>query len=250
MSKQALITVIKALRTFGALRAVDGADLSIFPGEVVGLIGPNGSGKSTLVNLVAGALPFESGTLHLDSREATRWSQQQRCHWGLARTRQIAKPLSSMTVLENVMVGAVFGTADFRSMQAARRYSEGVLDELGLSAVAQAFPTDLPIQKLKLLELARALATAPRVLLMDETIAGLSSREADAILDVIKRKRASGMGVLFIEHRMPTMLSISDRIVVLNSGAVLAEGTPQEISRNADVARVYLGIDMNVTAHA
>jgi ABC-type branched-subunit amino acid transport system ATPase component len=239
---QALLSIRGADKLFGSLRAVNSVDLDIGPGEIIGLIGPNGSGKTTLVNLISGADKMDAGRIVLDDQDATRWSPQRRCRWGIGRTRQIARPLRHMTVYENVMVGALFGSASFQASSRAHAIVEHVLDDVGLSAVAHAYPTDLPIQKLKLLEMARALATQPRVLLLDETIAGLSAGEAKLILDLMARKRDEGLGIVFIEHRLPEVIRMSNRVVVLNSGSVLAEGDPVTISQDPAVMSAYLGI--------
>lgn len=239
---ETLASIRGAVKVFGALPAVNKVDLDIFPGEIVGLIGPNGSGKTTLVNIVSGAIPMDGGSVTLGSEVATRWSPQRRCRWGLGRTRQIARPLRHMTVFENVLVGALFGSQSFQSSRKARLIVERVLDEVGLAQVAEAYPTDLPIQKLKLLEMARALATEPRILLLDETIAGLSAGEAQLILDLMHRKRGEGLGIVFIEHRLPEVIRMSDRVVVLNSGAVLAEGDPKTVAHDPGVMSAYLGI--------
>jgi branched-chain amino acid transport system permease protein len=150
-----------------------------------------------------------------------------------------------MTVLENVIVGALFGASHLRSYPAARKIALGVIEELGLRHAMQALPTELPIQKLKILEIARALATEPRVFLMDESLAGLGTGEAKAILDVIEEKRRSGMAILVIEHRLPELLSICDRLMVLDTGRLLAEGDPDSVIKNAEVMRVYFGVTAN-----
>jgi branched-chain amino acid transport system ATP-binding protein len=240
--QEPLLQVQRARRCFGALVAVDDVNLTLRGGEVLGLIGPNGSGKSTFVHLISGALAFHGGLLLLEGKQATNWSQQRRCYWGLARSRQIARPLSNMTVFENVLVGALFGARQLRSYPSAQKIALRVMDELGLRSFMQALPTELPIQKLKILEIARALATEPRVLLMDESLAGLGSGEAGAILDLIAEKRRSGMAILVIEHRLPELLSICDRLMVLDTGRLLAEGDPDSVVKNRDVMRVYFGV--------
>lgn len=211
-------------------------------GEVVGLIGPNGSGKTTLVNLIAGTLALHAGSLELGGHIASNWSTQKRCHWGLARTRQVALPLSQMTVLENVVVGAMFGATKYMSYRAAEQVAARTLDELGMSAVADALPTELPIQKLKILEIARALATQPHALLLDESMAGLGSGESHAILELIKQKRRAGLGIVVIEHRVPELVSISDRMIVLHAGTLLAQGVPHDVINDPEVMRVYMGV--------
>ena len=237
-----LLLVRGAVKRFGALAAVNNVDISLHGGEILGLIGPNGSGKSTLVNLVSGAMLADSGEIRLGGQNATRWSAPRRCHWGVGRTRQIARPLGNMTVYDNILVGALFGAETYQSYKRAHWLASATLDEVGLLEFAEALPFDLPIQKLKLLEMARALATQPRILLLDETIAGLSAGEAQNVLDLIKRKRSEGLGIIFIEHRLPEVIRTSDRIVVLNSGEVLAEGDPVTVANDPAVIRAYVGI--------
>jgi ABC-type branched-subunit amino acid transport system ATPase component len=224
------------------MAAVSRVSLELRRGEVVGLIGPNGSGKTTLVNLIAGVLALHEGSLQLGDQLATTWSTQRRCHWGLARTRQVALPLTQMTVFENVVVGALFGATQYTSYRAAEAIASRTLDELGMAALADALPTELPIQKLKILEIARALATQPRALLLDESMAGLGAGESHTILELIKEKRRAGLGIVVIEHRVPDLISIADRMVVLHAGTLLAQGAPDDVINDPEVMRVYMGI--------
>ena len=221
---------------------MDGVDLDVDEGEIVGLIGPNGSGKTTLVNVISGALRPSAGRVVFDDEDATRWSPQRRCHWGLARTRQVVRPLADMTVFENVLSGALFGHQEKTSVRAARKVASAVLDDVGLAADADSLPGTLPIQRLKLLEMARALASAPRVLMLDETLAGQTPDEASRTIEVIRQKRREGVGILFIEHRLPEVLALCDRIYVLNAGRLLAHGGPEQIAADPAVMKAYLGV--------
>jgi branched-chain amino acid transport system ATP-binding protein len=154
----------------------------------------------------------------------------------------VALPLSQMTVFENVVVGAMFGATKYTSYRTAENIASRTLDELGMSTLASALPTELPIQKLKILEIARALATQPHALLLDESMAGLGSGESHAILELIKEKRRAGLGIVVIEHRVPELVSISDRMIVLHAGALLAQGPPDDVINDPEVLRVYMGI--------
>lgn len=243
-----LIAADSLRKRFGKLTAVDGFSLEIGSHEVVGLIGPNGSGKSTVVNLLSGALKPSGGRIVLGGANATSWSPQRRCHWGLARTRQVARPLADMTVFDNVLVAALFGHGSGQSMRAARRIAESVLADLGLEDDAAARPTDLTIQRLKLLEMARGMASEPRVLLLDETLAGLTPEEGGRVVELIKRMRERGLGVLFIEHRLPDVLALCDRLYVLNAGALLSHGEPSAVASDPAVMRAYLGIEARTEA--
>jgi ABC-type branched-subunit amino acid transport system ATPase component len=238
-----LITADSLKKRFGKLPAVDGFSLEIRSHEVVGLIGPNGSGKSTVVNLLSGALRPSGGRVFLEGADATTWSPQRRCHWGLGRTRQVARPLSDMTVFDNVLVAALFGHATTQSVKSARRIAESVLEDLGLEEDAAARPGDLTIQRLKLLEMARAMASRPRVLLLDETLAGLTPDEGGRVVELIKEMRARGLGILFIEHRLPDVLALCDRLYVLNAGTLLSHGDPRAVAADPAVMKAYLGIE-------
>lgn len=239
---EAQVTVVQGRKMFGRLAAVAGVDLELRSGEILGLIGPNGSGKSTLVNLISGALRFDGGKLLLGNHDATNWPGHKRARWGLARTSQVVRPFGQMTVLENVIVGALFGRDTKHSTTEAAAIAHKVLDDLGLGDVKNAIPSDLPIQRLKRLEVARALAAEPQVILLDEVLAGLTHGEAEIVLDIMRAKRKEGFAILFIEHRIQTVLNVSDRILVLDEGKPLAEGAPSEIAHNPEVMHAYLGL--------
>jgi ABC-type branched-subunit amino acid transport system ATPase component len=246
---QELLSARSLKKRFGKLVAVDELSLEIRAGEVVGLIGPNGSGKSTVVNILSGAMRAGGGQVLLEGDDATSWSPQRRCHWGLARTRQVARPLADMTVFDNVLVAALFGHGTSPSVASARRTTESVLEDIGLGGEAGARPGDLTIQRLKLLELARAMASAPRLLLLDETLAGLTPDEARRVVELIKEMRSRGLGILFIEHRLPEVLSLCDRLYVLNAGTLLSHGDPHTVAADPAVMKAYLGIDTGEAVH-
>ena len=244
----ALLKVTGLTKQFGGLRAVDNVDFHIDAGEIVGLIGPNGAGKSTFVELLTGGIPSTAGRIEFDGRDITGSRSHERCRLGMGRTFQIPQPFASSSVLDNVVVGALNGASNRRlSIPDARRKAERILDDVGLSAFAQHLPTSLTTAGLKKLEVARCLATDARMMFLDEPLGGLNSTEVKDALALISRLRASGITILFIEHIIPAVLSVSDRVMVLANGRKLAEGTGDEVTRNPEVQRAYLG-DLSGTA--
>jgi branched-chain amino acid transport system ATP-binding protein len=225
-------------KAFGGLMAVADVSFDIRPGQIVGLIGPNGAGKSTLFNCVAGVFPPTFGDILFQGERINRQKPWDLCRKGLARTFQIVKPFASRTVLYNVMVGAFAGT-DKRA-EAERRASE-VLEHLNMADLADRRAGSLTIADRKRLEIAKALATRPRLLLLDEVMAGLRPTEVDEMVAIIKRLREGGMTVFVIEHIMRAIMALSDRIAVLHFGVKIAEGTPQEIAHDERVIKAYLG---------
>lgn len=240
-------------KQFGGIVALDGVSLEAAFGEVTAVIGPNGAGKSTLFNIVAGSYPPTSGEVWLDGRPLGEMPPEGRVRLGIARTFQSALPFSNMTVLENVMVGrhsrsssgffsAALRTPHFRreeedSYLASMRY----LNLVGLGAKAAQSASILPFGQQRLLAVARALATEPRVLLLDEPGAGLNALEKQELAELIDRVRGERLAVLLVEHDMELVMQIADRVVVLDSGRVIAEGTPAEVQRNRKVIAAYLG---------
>jgi len=226
-------------KRFGGLVAVSDVSFSIDEGEIVGLIGPNGAGKTTLFNVVNGVYKASQGTITFAGKDITRCSPDQVVHLGLARTHQIVKPLNDLTVLDNVTVGACFGR-EYLDMGAARKVASEVLQRVGLERTDM-MARSLTIAGKKRLEIARALAAKPKLLLLDEVLAGLNPTEVAAMIELVRKIRDSGISVLMIEHLMQAIMSLSDRIVVLNLGRKLAEGKPDEVVHNSDVVEAYLG---------
>ena len=226
-------------KRFGGLVAVSDVSFSIAEGEILGLIGPNGAGKTTLFNVVNGVYKTDQGTITFAGKDITRCSPDKVVHLGLARTHQIVKPLNDLTVLDNVTVGACFGR-DYLDLAAARKVASEVLQRVGLERTDM-MARSLTIAGKKRLEIARALAAKPKLLLLDEVLAGLNPTEVATMIELVRKIRDSGISVLMIEHLMQAIMSLSDRIVVLNLGRKLAEGKPDEVVHNADVVEAYLG---------
>lgn len=228
-------------RYFGGLAAVSGVDFHVDEGEVVGLIGPNGAGKTTLFNLISGALVPKPGTIKFKAENITGLKPHKICKMGLARTFQSVKVFANMTALENVVLGPLFGTRNSVSPMDAAREATGLLEFVGLSAVGATPAKDLTLANQKRLEIARALATKPELLLLDELMAGLNSTEVTQAMELVTRIRDEGITIFMIEHVMKAIMSVCDRIIVLDHGKKLAEGTPQEIATSRAVIDVYLG---------
>jgi branched-chain amino acid transport system ATP-binding protein len=226
-------------KNFGGLVAVSDVSFNLAEGEILGLIGPNGAGKTTLFNVVNGVYKADQGTITFAGKDITRCSPDQVVHLGLARTHQIVKPLNDLTVLDNVTVGACFGR-EYLDLAAARKVASEVLQQVGLERTDM-MARSLTIAGKKRLEIARALAAKPTLLLLDEVLAGLNPTEVAMMIELVRKIRDSGISVLMIEHLMQAIMSLSDRIVVLNLGRKLAEGRPDEVVHNSDVVECYLG---------
>ncbi len=237
---RALLEVAGLTKRFGGVTAVDGLDLAVRSGETLGVIGPNGAGKSTLVSLVSGALRADAGRILLDGQEVTRLRAPARARLGIGRTHQVPRPFARMTVLENLLLGQIYGAAA-RTLRDARRESLGILDRTGLGDVADRLAGSLSLLRLKRLELARALALRPRLLLLDEIGAGLIESELPELIELIRSLRAEVEGILVIEHVVEVIQACSDRVAVLDWGRKLVEGTPGEVLHDTEVAAVYLG---------
>jgi branched-chain amino acid transport system ATP-binding protein len=226
---------------FGGLSALTSVDLSVEPGEVVGLIGPNGAGKTTLFNVISGTFPPRSGAITFKGRDITGLKPYQICRMGLARTFQSVKIFGNMTVFENVMLGRFFGKKDKVSTEAAAHDASELLEFVGLSDKMTDQAASLTLANQKRLEVARALATKPDLLLLDEVMEGLNQTEVTESMELVTRIRARGVTVVMIEHVMKAIMKICERIVVLHYGEKIAAGTPEEIASSKDVIKVYLG---------
>ena len=227
-------------KSFGGLKAVNDVSFSVYAGEILAIIGPNGAGKTTLLNLLSGVHRPSAGRLSLLGRDVTQSGMEARCHAGLGRAFQIVRPFGEMTVRENVTVGALFGKPGMRLPQ-ARELAHSLLERTGLSAHAERPAHELTLLQDKRMEVARALATQPQVLLLDEVMAGLRPAEAQEAMALVRSVRESGVSVLFIEHIMPVVRDLADRVVVMDQGQVMAEGTYREVTANPLVVAAYLG---------
>ena len=233
-----LLEVTGLTRRFGGLVAVSRLDFAVEGGEIVGLIGPNGAGKTTVFSLLTGFLRPDSGHIVFDSAPLVGLSPHRICLLGLVRTFQNLKPFLHLTIRENVTVGALARTAD-RTLSA--RYAAEALEWLGLTDMADHLPNELPIGHLKMLEIAKALATQPRLLLLDEPYAGLTPTEGAQLGDLLQRIRKKGVTICLIEHVMRFVMAVCDRIVVLHHGEKIAEGHPTAVASDPAVIKAYLG---------
>ena len=226
---------------FGGLAAISNVDFHIDQGDIVGLIGPNGAGKTTLFNLISGALVPDSGVIKFRGRKISGLKPHQICKTGVARTFQSVRLFANISVLGNVLLGALFGTATGISSRDANREATELLEFVGLSARRAIPAKDLTLTNQKRLEVARALATKPELLLLDELIAGLNPTEAAQAMELVAKIRDRGITILMIEHVMKAIMSICNQIIVLHHGEKIAEGTPQKIATSKRVVDVYLG---------
>jgi branched-chain amino acid transport system ATP-binding protein len=232
---------IRGLRkSFGSVMAVDDVDLAIAAGEALGIIGPNGAGKTTLFNLIAGGLFPDAGTIHLDGREIAGTRPHERCMAGIARTYQIPRPFEHLTVFENLLVAAIHSRR-MPEADATQRCGE-ILESCQLLSRANAFASSLTLLERKRLEMARALATAPRLLLLDEIAGGLTEAECVALVDSIKGLRTTGLTIIWIEHIVHALVAVVDQLMVLNFGRKLAEGSPDVVMSSPTVKQIYMGI--------
>jgi branched-chain amino acid transport system ATP-binding protein len=225
-------------KSFGALKVIDGLDVRLDEGEALGVVGPNGAGKTTMLHLAAGQLRPDAGRVRLGGRDITGLPARARCQLGLARTYQVPQPFSGMTVYENVLVGATFG-----GNQEAHVAALAALELVELTGYANRLAGSLTLLERKRLELARALATGPRVLLLDEVAGGLTEPEVHQLVATIGRVRQAGVSIVWIEHIVHALLSLVDRIVAINFGRKLIEGEPRAVMASPEVRDVYLGVE-------
>jgi branched-chain amino acid transport system ATP-binding protein len=232
---------IRALRkTFGSVIAADDIDLSVKSGEALGIIGPNGAGKTTLFNLIAGGLKPDGGEIRLNGRDITAAKPHQRCMAGIGRSYQIPRPFENLTVFENLLVGAAYG-GGLRERDAVAPCAE-ILDRLHLTARANTLAGALTLLERKRLEMARALATNPHLLLLDEIAGGLTEGECLELIETIRQVHAAGTSIIWIEHIVHALLAVVGRLSVLNFGRKVAEGDPHQVMASPEVRQIYLGL--------
>lgn len=240
-----LLEIRNLSKRFGGLQAITDLNLNVEEGEILGLIGPNGAGKTTLFNLITGVFPANTGIIKFREEDITNLKPYQICKKGICRTFQIAQPFREMTVLKNIMVGAFL---HYREVDQAEKKAEEILDFVGLGEKKEILAKELTTIDQRRLELARALATNPKLLLLDETMAGLNPKEGDEAVFLIKKIRAEGVTIIVVEHVMRAIMSLSERIIVLDHGAKIAEGKPEKIQNDEKVIKAYLGEDFRRVA--
>ncbi len=237
-----ILTLNNVSKSFGALKVTDGVTLSVTEGEVLGILGPNGAGKTTLFNLISGDLKIDSGEVLFDGLPIHDAPPFQRCRNGIGRSYQVPQPFGAMSVFENLVTAACFGAQV--SEKAAWEIAWEVLEQTGLQRFANQAAGGLTLLNRKRLELARALATQPRLLLLDEIAGGLTEHEAQELVEELKRIKQSGMTMIWIEHVVHALLSLADRLLVINFGKTLCEGVPEVVMQDAEVRRVYMGLEV------
>jgi len=235
-----LLSVQGVTKRFGGLQALTQVTFDLPEGQILGLIGPNGAGKTTLFNAINGVYPPEEGRIIFRDKDITKSKTYDHARMGMARTHQIVQPLNELTVRDNVMVGACFGREN-QSLGRASDTADEVLEFVGLAVRADQMAGSLNVAQKKRLEMARALASRPYLLLLDEVLAGLNSSEIGNMVETVKKIRERGITIIMIEHVMKAVMNVSDRIIVLDYGIQIAEGTPEEISNNEKVIEAYLG---------
>jgi branched-chain amino acid transport system ATP-binding protein len=235
-----VLTLENISKRFGAVVIADGIDLNVAKGEALGILGPNGAGKTTLFGLVTGTVPPDAGRILFDGRDITQLSPDKRCRAGIARAFQVPQPFGGMTVFENLVVAAAFGRG--RSERDVYADSVEILERCGLSSKINRPASSLTLLDRKRLELARALATAPQLLLLDEVAGGLTEQECHQLVALIGDIRKSGLTIVWIEHVVHALTAVVDRVVVLHGGSFIAQGNPQDVIKSPEVVEIYMGI--------
>jgi len=236
-----LLSLTNVSKSYGAVKATDDLSLALTQGEALGVIGPNGAGKTTLFNLITGNVRPDAGTVTFSGRDITGLDAATRCRAGIGRSYQIPHPFASMTVFENVLVGATFGAG--RGEKEGTPVAVRALEKTGLLPKANRLAGSLPLLDRKRLEMARALATEPTLLLFDEIAGGLTEREVRELIDCIQEIRAEGISLIWIEHVVHALLAVADRIAVINFGRLLTDGEPVKVMASAEVRAVYMGVE-------
>jgi branched-chain amino acid transport system ATP-binding protein len=236
-----LLDIAGLTKRFGSVTAADNIDFRVAPGEAVGIVGPNGAGKTTLFNLIAGGLAPDAGSICLDGRDITGTRPYERCIVGIGRSYQIPQPFENLTVFENLLVAAVHGQR--KTEREVTQNCGEILEQTRLLPRANALAGSLTLLDRKRLEMARAMATGPRLLLLDEIAGGLTESECAELVGTIKDIRATGIAIIWIEHIVHALLAVVDRLIVLNFGRKIAEGHPQAVIDSPEVRQIYLGIE-------
>jgi branched-chain amino acid transport system ATP-binding protein len=230
-----MLKIVSLVKSFGGIRALKGVNLVINDGEFVGIIGPNGSGKTTLINVVTGVYKPDSGKVYYDNKDITGLPSYKICRMGISRTYQIPQPFDNMSVLENVMVASEFcGDGD-------RDYVRDVLKRLGLWNRAYSLAGSLSLVEKRILEIARALATKPKLLFVDEALAGLREAEISRVMSIMRELNSEGITIVWVEHRVHELIKVARRLVVLNFGEIIADDVPEKVLSNERVIEAYLG---------
>ena len=240
-----LLEVDGLYKSFGGLMAINGVDFFLQEGEILGLIGPNGSGKTTLFNLIAGVFRPDRGTIKFDGKDITGTSPAAVCQMGVARTFQITRPFPFLTVLDNVKLGRAYGSKPAKTLDVAEREANEIVEFIGLGPKRFAVAGRLGLIDRKRLELGKAMATKPKLLLLDEIMAGLNPTEIEAATGLVRQIRDTGVSLIVIEHMMRAIVGMSDRLIVLNTGVRIAEGSPKDVFCDQQVIEAYLGVDQD-----
>jgi branched-chain amino acid transport system ATP-binding protein len=236
-----LLALTGVSKSYGALKVTNDISLAVEPGEMLGILGPNGAGKTTLFNLISGDVRADVGQVVYDGRDVTRLAPHQRCRGGIGRSYQVPQPFGGLTVFENLVTAACFGGG--QPEHEAWRTAREVLEQTGLAPHANRLAGGLRLLDRKRLELARALATRPRLLLLDEIAGGLTDHEARELVAELRRIKSQGVTMIWIEHVVHALMALADRLFVINFGSKLAEGDPARVMNDPEVQRVYMGIE-------